>query len=84
MNDMNIATQRKNMKVMTECHDNFLLEAFNDIIDETSHSNTFPLSTIKTRPQTVSSFIKDFHNLKRANDTNNGGYVHHFNQLIRR
>ena len=84
MKDMNIATQRKNMKVMTECHDNFLLEAFNDIIDETSHSNTFPLSTIKTRPQTVSSFIKDFHNLKRANDTNNGGYVNHFNQLIRR
>ena len=81
---MNIATQRKNMKVMTECHDNFLLEAFHNIIDESSQSNRFPLSIIKNRPQRVSSFIKDFHNLKSANYTDDGGYVHHFNQLIRR
>ena len=84
MMEMNIPTQRKNMKLMTECHDNFLLEAFNNIIEESNDVNTFPFSIINTTPTSVSTFIKQFDDLKRANDSMGRGYAIDFNQLIQR
>ena len=84
MKEMNIATQRKNMKIMTECHDNFLFESFNTILQESNESNNFPFSEIAMLPSRMTQFITEFDSLKKENYSNSIGYIQTFNTIRQR
>ena len=81
MKVLDISNQRKNMKVLTECHDNFLLESFNKIMHDSTDSNNFPISDIGNQPTMISSFIKDFDELKKMHNNNETDFVAQFNML---
>ena len=81
MKVLDISNQRKNMKVLTECHDNFLLESFNKIMHDSTDSNNFPISDIGNQPTMISSFIKDFDELKKMHNNNETDFIAQFNML---
>ena len=83
MKESNIAIHRKNMKIMTDCHDNFLMQSFHSILEQSNNGNNFPASAIETNPITISSFISDFDKLKKDNISNAIGFVQQFNTMRR-
>lgn len=73
--------QRKNMKSLTECHDNFLLESFNKTMIDAAESNHFPSSEIQNKPSKITPFVNDFNDLKKMNSDNQLDFVAQFNVL---
>ena len=84
MTVLNIAIQRKNMSIMTQCHDNFLFDSFNNILKESNQTGNFPMSEISKVPTSISSFIRDFDKVKKGNHLNDVGYIQSYNNLRRR
>ena len=76
---LDMSNQRKNMKVLTECHKIFLLESFNKIMHESKDSNNFLTSYIGNQPSMISKFIKDFDELKKMDNNNENKFVAQFN-----
>ena len=72
---VHISTQRKNMKVLTECHENFLPESYNKTMHDSCQSNNFPMAQIADHPNTISQFIIDFDELKRNSNSNETDFV---------
>ena len=83
MKESNIAIHRKNMKKLTDCHDNFLMQSFHSILEQSNNGNNFPASVIETNPIMISSFISDFDKLKKDNISNAIGFVQQFNTMRR-
>lgn len=82
--DMDISTQRKNMKVLTECYDNFLLESFNKMMQDSNETNNFQTNDDDNHPTIISSFIVDFNKLKNIDKTNETNFAEDFNMLQER
>ena len=81
---LDMSTQRKNMKVLIECHGHFLLELLNRIIRQSTDSNNFPMSDLGNQLSMISTFIKDFDEVKKMKNNNEIDFTAHFNVLQRR
>ena len=73
MKEFDIATHRKNVREMRNCHDKFLSNAFDKLVNQTSNNDVVHFEEIQQLNKSiVSSFIIDFNNLKmRQNRSTN-------------
>ena len=66
MKEMDIATHRKNVKEMRDCHGGFLHKAFEAMVDSIGSNDRVDLEEIQSpQSQNVSSFIVNFNELKK-------------------
>ena len=66
----NVMIHRKSKEKMTDCHENFLVESFHSMLEQSNDRNNFHMSVIETNPAASSYFISDFDKLKRHTTSN--------------
>ena len=70
MEDLDIATHRKNVRDMRKCHDNFLLGEYDKLVSNIGNIDSVKLAEIEAlNPTRVSRFIINFNSLKLKKNT---------------
>ena len=78
---MSIASHRKNVKLMRDCHDNFLRTAFESMVQKMDSNETSQYEEITDHvPSKVSDFLENFNRLKE-HDNDQSSFIDSFHHM---
>ena len=81
MKEMNIPLHRKNKKAMRDCHDTFLRNAFEKLVDKAESCDTVDANEIQIHmTRNVSNFLVTFNRLKLTR-TQPSNFINRFHQI---